>query len=81
MYGIEIYEDKNGSSPVADFLQELNIKARTSKEHRIRLKRLASITAFKSVWHQGGLPTTKHISEDIWELRPTRTVYYSHTEG
>ena len=33
MYEVEIYEDKNGNSPVADFLEELNVKARTVKKH------------------------------------------------
>lgn len=41
MYDIEIYEDKDGNSPVADFLEELNVKARTSKEHRVRLKKIS----------------------------------------
>jgi hypothetical protein len=60
MYEIEIYEDKNGNSPVADFLEELNVKARTSKEHRIRLKKNSRVfTAFKSVWHQGEFTSDK----------------------
>jgi phage-related protein len=72
MYEIEIYEDKNGNSPVADFIEELNVKARTSKEHRIRLKKIAEYLQLLKVYGtRAGLPATKHISDDIWELRPT----------
>ncbi len=33
MYEIEIYEDKNGNSPIADLLEKLNAEARSSKQH------------------------------------------------
>ena len=72
MYEIDIYEDKNGNSPVADFFEELNAKARTSKEHRIRLKKIAEyLQLLRGYGTRAGLPSTKYISEDIWELRPT----------
>ena len=71
MYEIEIYEDKKGNSPIADLLEELNVKARTSKEHRIRLKKIAEYLQLLKVYGtRAGLPATKHIREDIWELRP-----------
>lgn len=73
MYEIEIYEDKNGNSPIANFLEKLNVKARTSKEHRVRLKKIAeNLQILKAYGTRVGLPVTKHIKNDIWELRPTR---------
>jgi len=39
MYEIEIYEDKNANSPIADLLEELNVKSRSNKQYRIRLKK------------------------------------------
>ncbi|WP_312700896.1 type II toxin-antitoxin system RelE/ParE family toxin [Sedimentibacter sp.] len=71
MYNIEIYEDKNGDSPIADYLEELNKKAKNSKEHRLRLKKIAEyIELLKSYGTRAGLPATKHLDGDIWELRP-----------
>ena len=73
MHEIEIYEDKNGNSPVADFLEALNVKARTSKEHRVRLKKISEYLQLLKVYGtRAGLPATKYISDDIWELRPTQ---------
>jgi len=72
MYEIEIYEDKDGNSPVADFLGELNIKARTSKEHRVRLKKISEyLQLLRAYGTRAGLPATRHIDGGIWELRPT----------
>ena len=72
MYEIEIYEDKKGNSPIADFLEKLNIRAKTSKAHRIRLKKISEyIELLRAYGTRAGLPATKHIDGDIWELRPT----------
>ena len=38
MYNIEFYEDANGHSGIWDFLEELRIKAATSKNERIQFK-------------------------------------------
>lgn len=71
MYEVEIYEDKNGNSPIADFFEELNAKARTSKEHRLRLKKTSEyLQLLRAYGTRAGLPATKHIDDDIWELRP-----------
>lgn len=73
MYDIEIYEDKNGNSPIADLLENLNVKARSSKQHRIRLKKIAEyLQLLKAYGTRIGLPAIKHIEDDIWELRPTQ---------
>ena len=72
MYQVEIYEDINGKSPVADFFEELNLKAMSSKEQRIRLKKVSEYLQLLRVYGtRAGLPSTKHIVDDIWELRPT----------
>ncbi len=72
MYEIEIYEDENGKSPIGDFLEELNIKARNSKQERVRLKKITEyLQLLKAYGTRSGLPATRHIDNDIWELRPT----------
>ena len=78
MYDIEFYEKANGESDVWDFLEELRIKAQTSKDARIQHKQL---TLYIQLLQENGtrLPEniTKHIEEDIWELRPgSNRVFY-----
>ncbi len=73
MYEIEIYEDKNDNAPVADFLEALNVKARISKGYRVRLKKISEyLQLLRTYGTRAGLPSTKHISDDIWELRPMK---------
>lgn len=71
MYEIEIYEDKDGNAPIADFIEDLNTKANTSKSHRVRLKKISEyLELLKAYGTRAGLPSTRHIEDDIWELRP-----------
>ena len=71
MFDVEIYESANGKSPVSDFIEELNVKSRTSKDSRIRLKKISEyINQLKAYGTWAGLPAMKHIEDDIWELRP-----------
>ena len=76
MFEVEIYEDAAGRerSEIADWIEELNIKARTSKESRTRLKKVVEyIQLLKTYGTQIGAPAVKHITNsDLWELRPTR---------
>ncbi len=48
MYEIIFYEDKNGKSEVADFIEKLNENAKTSKECRININK---IIAYMDVYH------------------------------
>ncbi len=43
MFQIEIYEDVKGNSPISEYLESLNEKAKTSKSERIRLKKYLNI--------------------------------------
>lgn len=62
MFNIEIYENKNGDSSIINFLEKLNVKARTSKTHRVRLKKIAQyISLLKEHGSRAGLPAMKHI--------------------
>jgi phage-related protein len=72
MFKIEFYIDRAGNEPIVDYMRELNDKALTSKEHRVRHKKI--IEYLEVLSHYGvraGEPYVKHISGDIWELRPT----------
>ncbi|WP_075572484.1 type II toxin-antitoxin system RelE/ParE family toxin [Megasphaera coli] len=71
MYEIEFYEKQNGESDVWDFLESLRIKGISNKDARIQYNQ--AIFYIDLLSRNGtSLPTniTKHIEEDIWELRP-----------
>lgn len=71
MYEIEFYEKENGESDVWNFLEELREKSNSSKDSRIQYKQL--MLHIQLLQNNGTrLPNniTKHIEEDIWELRP-----------
>ena len=40
MFNIEFYNDRSGNEPIAEYIRDLNTKAQTSKEHRIRHKKI-----------------------------------------
>lgn len=71
MYEIEFYEKENGESDIWDFLEELREKSEKSKDARIQYNQL--MLHIQLLQNNGTrLPNniTKHIDEDIWELRP-----------
>jgi len=79
--GIVFYEDKNGNSEVENFINELNVKARTNKNAKIALKRIYYyLDILKNIGTRGGEQYTKHIEGDIWELRPGeyRIMFFIH---
>lgn len=77
MYNIEFYEDANGHSGLWDFLEELRLKAATNKDARIQLKQ---ISLYIQLLEDNGTRLneniTKHLDDDIWELRPGNNGFY-----
>ena len=84
MYNVEFYEKADGSSDVWGFLEDLRQKKDTNKDARIQLKQASM---YIELLQQNGtrLPDniTKHIEEDIWELRPgnNRIFYFYRMEN
>lgn len=73
MYEVEFYYDRRGKSEIVDLLDELQLKAQTSKTDRInREKILAYIGALERYGTGIGEPYVKHIVDEVWELRPLR---------
>jgi len=71
MFDIEIYEDKNGKSEVKDYISRLQSKK--TKDSNIKFNKIISyIRMLKTHGLSIGEPYIKHISNDIWELRPLR---------
>ena len=78
MYNVEFYETQDGKSQIWEFLEDLRIKAATSKDARIQHKQ-ASL--YIELLQQNGTRLneniTKHLEDGIWELRPgNNQVFY-----
>ena len=78
MYNVEFYETQDGKSQIWEFLEDLRIKAATSKDARIQHKQ-ASL--YIELLQQNGTHLneniTKHLEDGIWELRPSNNrVFY-----
>ena len=79
MYQVVFYEDENGISEVEEFLKYLAQRAGDDKDARIQLKQLMYYIELLQ-YNGTRLPEsiTKHITENIWELRPgdNRVFYF-----
>lgn len=69
MFDIKFWEDENGYSDTADYIEKLSHN--NDKDSRINLHK---ITAYLDVLSEKGnsicYPIARHIEDDIWELRP-----------
>lgn len=71
MYEIYFYRDRNGKSPVLEYLRELVSK--NDKDSRIKANKINDyIGILRQYGTQAGEPYIKHLDGDIWELRPLR---------
>lgn len=83
-FTIEFYFDENGKSDILDFLNDLQVKSLKNKNERIQFRQ---ITLFIELLAKNGtnLPDniTKHIQDEIWELRPgkNRVLYFFHKDN
>ena len=84
MFIVEFYETKDGKSEVWDFLECLRIKSVNNKDLRIQYKQISLYIQLLQD-HGTRLPDniTKHIVDDIWELRPghNRILYFYYKDN
>lgn len=79
MFNIAFYEKDDGKSELWDFIESLRLSSGKSKDSRIQYRQ---ILLYIQMLQDNGtrLPEsiTKHIDEDIWELRPgdNRVLYF-----
>lgn len=81
-YNIIFYEKGNGESEIWNFLEDLRKKASTDKDARIQYKQ-ASLCIELLQANGTRLPNniTKHIDENIWELRPgNNRIFYFYCD-
>jgi len=73
LYKIIFYEDKNGNSEVVSYIKELQKRSKKSKECRILFNKIvAYLDMLEEQGTRIGEPFTKHLEEDLWELRPLK---------
>jgi phage-related protein len=71
VYNVFYYEDKNGKSQIAEYINSLATKS--NKDSRIKLKKIYEYIKYLSeVGAQAKEPYVKKLDGDIWELRPIR---------
>ena len=79
MYNIEFYTNRNGQSEILNFFEALRTKSKTSKDARIQYNQIVFYIDLLAK-NGSNLPIkiTKHLEEDIWELRPgyNRVFYF-----
>ena len=81
MFNIEFYSTADGSSELWDFLNNLQQKSSKNKDARIQHKQiLMYIQLLADHGTRLGENITKHLEDDIWELRPgnNRVLYFYH---
>ena len=83
MFRIKFYEDTNGKTPIAEYIEDLRQKSATSKNERVRLKKITEyMKVLMNYGTRAGEPYIKHIDDKIWELRPTNDrIFFFAVEG
>lgn len=84
MYNIEFYENADGVSELWEFLDGLQQKSATNKDARIQHKQISQyIQLLEDHGTRLGENITKHLEEDIWELRPgnNRVFFFYHKDN
>jgi len=81
MYEILFYEDRQGKSPVLDYITELSKKA--DKHSRINCKKInVYIETLSRYGKSAGEPFMKNIDGDICELRPINNrIFFAAWDG
>ena len=77
-FEISFYQTRDGECQIWDFLEGLRIKAASNKDARIQHKQVSlymELLALNGTNMSENI--TKHLEEDIWELRPgNNRVFY-----
>lgn len=72
MFEIIFYEDKNGNSDLLNYIEKLQ-KNVNNKDDRIKSKKISNyLDLLQKNGFALGEPYIKHLTDDIWELRPLK---------
>jgi len=83
MFDLIFYEDKHGYCDVLEFIKDLEDKSNYSKDARIvRNKVIAYLDILEEMGTQVGMPVTRKLDKEIWELRPLSIrIMYASLQG
>lgn len=84
MFNIEFYSNSEGVSELWNYLDALQKKAPTNKDARIQHKQITQyIQLLSDHGTQLGENITKHLDENIWELRPgsNRVLFFYYSDS
>ena len=71
MYNIEFYRTEKGECDIEDFLEDLRKRSPRDKSAKVLFKRVSlQLSMLSNNGTRISDKMCKHISEDIWELRP-----------
>ena len=71
MHEIFFYEEKDGSSPIYEYVESLS--KRTDKDSRVNFTKIQDyMRILRRYGKSAGEPYMKHLDGEIWELRPIR---------
>jgi phage-related protein len=78
LYEVITYKDSAGNDKIADYIRKLDADAHSSKDARIRYKKIMEyIGKLRAYGLAIGKPTIDHITgTDLWELRPIRDRFF-----
>ena len=82
MYEIRFYKDRQGKSPIIEYLKKLR-NSKNERERKQAEKINDYIQLLKEEGKASGLPYVKHVAGEIWELRPSkdRILFFSWVEN
>ncbi|MBR6289136.1 MAG: type II toxin-antitoxin system RelE/ParE family toxin [Acholeplasmatales bacterium] len=84
MYNVVFYEDRKGYSELYDEVKKLATKSNNDKNARIQFKQITLYIELLRL-HGTNMSTniTKHLVDDIWELRPgsNRVLYFYYSNN
>lgn len=76
-YDIIFHEDSNGNSESYDYIISLAKKSEKSKDARIKYTKIVEyMRVLKTCGCNIGEPYTKHIEDNLYELRPLRDRFF-----
>lgn len=71
MFEIEYYETSSGRSPVGEWFLDLALQSKTNKQAKIVYEKVYKyVDLLKDHGLKLGYPYIKHITKNLWELRP-----------
>ncbi len=71
MFEVIFYKTKNGHEPAKEFISD--VRSKKGKDAEVNIEKIDFYIQLVSIFGlKAGLPYVKHLTNDIWELRPLK---------